>query len=359
MKRLFFALAAIASVALPRPARAQSTQQKIQQAVDFYSKLEIDAARTLFLEILSSNWLQPVTTEQRVTALKYLGASYAISQKPDSAANYFTGALAYDAFTDLDRTAFSALELAAFDLAKARLFRVGMKPLPSRVVDPKSNNPGENQYSVRITTTQRAEVTITAALKANPRTDSLTEVVFRGINDGTRNIDWRGTMGGRIAPPGNYVMRISAQTQNSSRETVTDSLDFQVVHSYEPLEDTLPSLGARDTLVASWDSRGPLYDLIKGAALGVAAATIPRFALNSNKVDPTDKGKFSMHWQIAAGVGVGAGVFAFSYRRSHLLKPEAVAENLRRKQRRLEFNQGVERRNADRLDKTKLIITPR
>jgi hypothetical protein len=57
---------------------------------------------------------------------------------------------------------------------------------------------------------------------------------------------------------------------------------------------------------------------------------------------------------IAGGVGIGAGLL-----RQHLQRPEAVAENAKRRQMWVKFNQDVRDRNADRLAKTKLIIQPR
>jgi hypothetical protein len=363
--RAFLATICVATAAgvLPSVAVAQgTTQAKIDQAVALYEKFEIEAARPLLQEILSPNWPQAVSTEQRVTALKYLGASYAVISKPDTAIYYFTGALSYDPFTDLDRNKFSPQELAAFERAKTQIFKVGMRPLTSKVVDPKSADPAQTTYPIRITTTQRAAITVTVALrKQGVAGDSAVETVFSGINDGTQTLAWRGMMDGKIAPSGNYEVRISGVSQQlgASRDSTTQKLDFAVRQSYEPLEDTLPTLSVQDTVVASYNPRDPLWDFVKGAALGVAVGTIASFALDDSKVAPEDRGAWKTHWLTAAGVGVGAGLFSFSYRRQHLLRPEAVAENAKRRQMRAVFNQNVRQRNADRLDKTKLIIQPR
>lgn len=340
-------------------AQAATTQAKIDQAIALYERFEIEAARPLLQEVLSPNWVLPVSQEQRVTAYKYLGASYAVIGKADTAINYFFGALSYDAFTDLDRTKFSPQELAAFEQAKARLFRVGMRPLSAKVVDPKSADPGQTTYPVRITTTQRAEITVTVVQKNQAGGDGISETVFTGINDGTQTIPWRGTIAGQLAPPGTYEMRLSGTSQQGSRETASQKLEFTLRQSYEPLEDTLPALGAADTVIASYDRRDPLWDFVKGAALGVAAGTIAKVALKDEKLDPADKGTWNAHWAIASGVAIGTGLISFSYRRNHLLRPEAVAENANRRLMRAQFNQGVRQRNADRLDKTKLIIVPR
>jgi hypothetical protein len=359
-------LLAIVSGLLPSAADAQTTtKDKIDQAVAFYEKFEIESARPLLQEVLSPTWLQPITLDQRVTAYKYLGASYAVIGKKDTAVNYFTAALAYDAFTDLDRNKFSPQELAAFDFAKTQIFRVGMKPLAAKVIDPRSIDPTQTSFPVRITTTQRAEITVTVALKrpggaSGAAGDSISEEVFRGTNDGTQTLAWRGTIAGQLAPQGNYEMRIVGTPSSLvGAAPTTDKLDFTVRQSYEPLEDTLPALVATDTVVASYDPRDPLWDFVKGASLGVAVATIAKLALDDSKIAKTDKGNWNAHWAIASGAGFGAGLFAFSYRRQHLLRPEAVAENAKRRLMRAQFNQDVRARNADRLAKTKLIIQPR
>ena len=367
-RRLYSAVAAVfattlAAFVLPTSATAQATTQaKIDQAVAYYERFEIESARPLLQEILSPNWVQAVSLEQRVTALKYLGASYAVVGKADSAINFFIGALSFDAFTDLDRSKFSPQEVAAFERAKTQIFRVGMRPLISKVVDPKSTDPTQTTYPIRITTTQRAEITVTVALK-HPGVggDSLREIVFSGVNDGTQTLPWRGMVQGQIAPTGNYELRISgiSQQPGASRDSTRQKLDFTVRQSYEPLEDELPPLGPQDTVVASYNPRDPLWDFVKGAALGVAVGTIASFALDDSKVAEEDRGPWKAHRLIAGGVGVGAGLLSFSYRRQHLLRPEAVAENAKRRQMWAQFNQDVRQRNAERLAKTKLIIQPR
>src|SRR5689334_17788663 len=114
--------AAIAGSASAALAQAATTQAKIDQAIALYERFEVEAARPLLQKILSPNWVLPVSQEQKVTAYKYLGASYAVIGKADTAINFFWGALSYDAFTDLDRNKFSPQELAVFEQAKARLF---------------------------------------------------------------------------------------------------------------------------------------------------------------------------------------------------------------------------------------------
>jgi hypothetical protein len=192
--------------------------------------------------------------------------------------------------------------------------------------------------------------------KPGTTADSLEETVFDGINDGTQTIPWRGTLNGQLAPAGTYEMRISGTSQQGAHEKADQKLEFTVKQSYEPLEEELPPLGAADTVVASYDTRAPLWDFVKGAALGVAIGAFSATVLDNDKVLADDRSTWKAHWMLAGGVGVGAGLLSFSYRGKHLVRTEAVAENLKRRQMRAQFNLGVRQRNADRLDKTKLII---
>src|SRR5437868_3902431 len=139
------------------PAVAQEvTQQKLDRAVQLYADLNVEAARPILLEILSPTYQQKFTTEQKVTALKYLGASYAVLDKPDSSITFFLAALDYDPFTDLDPSKFTATELAAFNQAKARIFKVAIKPVAARVVDP---NADSTAYPFRFITTHSGHLT--------------------------------------------------------------------------------------------------------------------------------------------------------------------------------------------------------
>src|SRR5438105_3590267 len=98
---------------------AQSTDENLKKAVDMYTAFNIEGARPILLNIISPNYLLSVSTDQKVKALKYLGASYAVLDKRDSAVTFFTAALDYNPFTDLDPREFSAAELAAFSDARS------------------------------------------------------------------------------------------------------------------------------------------------------------------------------------------------------------------------------------------------
>src|SRR6185295_13872764 len=97
--RLVFATALL--LALPTVARAQ-TEENLRKAIEMYNSFNIEGARPILLNIISPSYLLSVSTEQKVRAFKYLGASYAVLDKPDSAVAFFTAALDHDPFTDLD-----------------------------------------------------------------------------------------------------------------------------------------------------------------------------------------------------------------------------------------------------------------
>src|SRR5688572_29193566 len=127
MKRLALATLRLATPALSRA--QSSTQDQIERAIQLYEAFNVEAARTLLLAVISPTWVQQVSSEQKATALKYLGAAYAVLAIPDTATNYFMGALDFDPFTDLDPAKVAASELAAFNAAKAQLFKVGVRPM--------------------------------------------------------------------------------------------------------------------------------------------------------------------------------------------------------------------------------------
>jgi hypothetical protein len=94
-RRRLAALLALLLVLFLSPALAvaqEVTQQKLDRAVQLYADLNVEAARPILLEILSPTYQQKFTTEQKVMALKYLGASYAVLDKPDSAVTFFLAA---------------------------------------------------------------------------------------------------------------------------------------------------------------------------------------------------------------------------------------------------------------------------
>src|SRR5437773_4618424 len=152
--RRFRILGLTASLMAPAVSFAQ-TQQKLDSAVAMYEAFNIEAARPILLNIISPNYLLQVTNEQKVTAFKYLGASYAVLEKPDTAVQFFVAALDLNPFTDLDPAKFSDAERNAFARAKASIFKVAVKPIDARIIDP-HNTADTASYLFRLITTRRA-----------------------------------------------------------------------------------------------------------------------------------------------------------------------------------------------------------
>lgn len=329
-----------------RLAAQEVTQQKLDRAVQLYADLNVEAARPILLEILSPTYQQKYTTEQKVTALKYLGASYAVLDKADSAITFFLAALDYDPFTDLDPSKFTATELAAFSQAKARIFKVAIRPISARVVDP---NADSTSYPFRFITTHSGHLTIELI---NQRDSTRREVLFDGTSDGLREIRWSGRLSnGQLADSALYELRATGREATSQLATIDRQL-FRVQYAFEPLEDTLRTFAQSDLLQERIPSSAPWMDLIKGSVVAAAAVALPVAALDRTQV------AWVPHASAGVALGLVSGIASFAYRRSH---PEITAnrrENARRESERTRFNAAVRARNKQRTDATKLIILP-
>ena len=334
---------ALFALLLPTLARAQaSTEEQLKRAVDMYNGFNIEGARPILLNIISPNNLLSVSAEQKVKALKYLGASYAVLDRADSAVYFFTAALDYDPFTDLDPQEFSAAELSAFSRAKEQIFKVAIKPITPRIID--------TTYAFRLITTHRSQLKV-ELVPQTPDSNSRREVLFQSDNDGPRELPWRGLLrSGQRADSGLYELRASGQSARTNVAT-SDRQLFRIEHVYEPLEDTLPAFAANDTLPTEYRPMAPWQDLITGSVLGLTAIALPVVALDQDV-------KYTAHAATAGLVGFSSAMIAFSYRRGHRTIPQNVAENSRRKAQRAAFNAGVETRNRARLNATILLICP-
>ena len=339
MRRVVVSLLLIlASVA----ARAQSTEERLKDAIEKYNAFQIEGARPILLNVVSPNYLFPITTEQKVRAYKYLGASYAVLDRRDSAVTFFSAAIDYDPFTDLDPRDFSAAELSAFAEAKTKIFKLAVRPLAPQKLD--------SNFLFRLITTQRANLTVDV-VKQSP--DSTREELYASANDEPRELKWTGIWrNGQRADSGLYELRAKGQT--SSGSSATERQLFRIEHVYEPLEDTLPSIPQSDLLPEQYRSSAPWFDLAKGAALAGAAFAIPLVA----QIDHKDLPNWTAHAGAAAAIGIASATISFSYRRSHREIPENVRENSRRQQQRTLFNAGVRARNTARLNRTIMLICP-
>jgi hypothetical protein len=361
MKRLALATLLLATPALAT-AQDASTESRLANAIARYEAFDVEGARPILLQIISPSYVQQVTPEQRATAYKYLGASYAVLAVPDTAITYFVGALDFDPFTDLDPSKFAATELDAFNRAKAQIFKVAMRTLDQSLIRPQPNVPIENAaYTFTFISTQRSNMrivlqhTIPVALPGQPRDSAPDQVLYTGTNDGVRTVQWRGVLSdGRFAPPGTYTMVVSASpTQGGGRET-SDSKTFRLEHLHEPLEDTLPSLNPNDPsqlLPTQYRQIAIWQDLIKGAFVGgVAAAALPAIVRGDINTLPHALGSAGL-------VAVGAGA-SFLYRRRNPQIRVNVIENQRREAVRVAFNARVRSANERRRLATIMVMTP-
>jgi hypothetical protein len=331
-------------LAAPAAAGAQqSTADQLQRAIDMYNGFNIEGARPILLNIISPNYLLSVTPAQKVTAYKYLGASYAVLDKPDSAITFFTAALDFDPFTSLDPREFSAAEQAAFHQAKRGIFKVAIRPIAPAVMD--------STYAFRLITTHRANLTVTLS---DTRDSSRREILYQAENDGLREIPWRGLLrSGERADSAMYELRVEGRSLlGASAGGVTiDRQLFRIEHVFAPLEDTLRAFAPTELLIEEYQASSPWFDLVKGSALAAAAIALPVFALNSDI-------PWQGHAAVTAGAAATAGGIAFQFRRKNRKIPANVAENERRRAQRNEFNAVVRARNEARIAATILLICP-
>jgi len=336
---------AAALVATPVVASSQSTRQQIDQAKALYEAFQVEAARPILQRIISSGYLQQVSSAEKAEALKYLGASYAVLASQDSAIGYFMGALDHDPFTDLDATKFAGAELSAFGEAKRRLFKVAIRPLAGpRVVK------RDSSIRLDLITTQRANIHVELAGPVD------TVVLFEGPNEGARAISWNGVLSsGAYARPGVYQLRIRGTPTTGGGGALTENMTLRIEHVFEPLEDTLRALDPSrpgDLLPETIRATEPWVDLIKGAGVAVVAVGLPLIALKTSDIS------WAPHAGATAFVGLTSASVSFWYRRTHPQIKRNVDENTRRRDLRARFNTEVRERNERRLDRTLLIVSP-
>jgi len=328
---------------VPTSTAAQAgTAELLQQARQLYERLEIERALPLLRQVVSPEWPLEVTTAQRVEAHKYLGAALVLRGKPDSAVLYFRAALERDAFADLDPAQFTPAQQGAFAVARCRTFSVGVKPIPETRLDPSTG-----QLSITVVTTHAAK--LRATLRALGGTDYV--VLYDGPNDGAREIGWNGLgPDGQVAAPGRYDLSVVGHSQLTAQaDSLRMYLDLQ--HDVEPFEDTLPALGTMDLLPERHAESTAGNDLLKTLGVAVGALAVGSLLAN-DRLGTGDEGR------IMAGAATVGGIAAFSYRRAHRAIPANVALNDARRAVRDAANSGVRMRNADRVARTMLLITP-
>jgi hypothetical protein len=340
-------LTSVAAVLAIVPGRAMAqgnTDETLQRAIRLYNDLQVERALALFRDVISPSTPFVVSSSQRVTAYKYLGAAHAILGQPDSASVYFRAAIERDPFVDLDGQEFTPRERLVFSEAKQRTFAVGVHPITRTRIDPRTEH-----VTFEVVSTHGA--LITAEVRSASGESS---AIFESENDGVRDIPWNGVLAsGRLAPPGRYELVIHGASRLIPSRVDSARLFFQVEHEAPPLEDTLPALGPGDLLPERYPASAAAKELVTGLGVGVAALAIPT-VFGKSEFNSSSRG-------IAAtmtGVGLGAGILAFRWRRDHNAISVNIAENVRRRAERATRNAEILHANEAKLSTTALVISP-
>lgn len=192
-----------------RLAMMTSTAARIQYADELFDASRYEEAAQVLAPILSPSYLYPVTADQRVTTLKYMGVVHAAFDRPDSAIVYFTAALNFDPFADLDPGRFQGKELAAFFSATQRLLRVGIAPL----TEARSPAGEPLDYQFRVVSAQRVRLTVAILSRADT---AVRATLYDGESQGLRLINWNGGIAGRRAEAGSYeVLAVARYSANA------------------------------------------------------------------------------------------------------------------------------------------------
>lgn len=318
------------------------TAELLQQARQLYERLEIERALPILRQVVSPEWPLEVTTAQRVEAYKYLGAALALRGQRDSAVLYFRAALERDPFADLDPAQFTPAQAAAFAAARRLTFSVGARPIPEARIDPRMG-----RLTVTVVTTHAA--TLRATMRALGGSDYV--VLYDGPNDGVREIGWNGLISdGRLAPPGRYDLSLVGRSQiRAQADSLRVYLDLR--YEVESLEDTLQALGPGELLPERHSESVAGRDLLKGLGVALGALAVGGL-LADDRLGTGSEGR------VMAGAATATGVAAFFYRRAHRENPQNVARNATRRVARDSANALIRRRNADRIARTLLLITP-
>jgi tetratricopeptide (TPR) repeat protein len=325
--------------------RAQTeTADLLRQAEALYEQLEIERALPLLRQIVSPSWPHEITTEQRVQAYTYLGASLALTGVRDSALLYFRAAIERDPFTDLDAQRFTPAQVGLFRQARRLTFAVAARPVVAARIDPRT----ERAIFI-VVTTHPASLRV----ELRPADEQTTTVLVHDGNDGLRDVPWNGLLAdGHLAPPGRYALAVVGRSQLLGR---SDSMRvyFTVAHATPTLEDTLPELAPAQLLPERLQVSAGRQDLLKGLAVAVGALAASSVAANG------DLGRRGRGLAIAVGAAAGiGGVTALLSARHERDLPANVEENHRRRAARAAANASIAHRNAENLARTVLVILP-
>jgi hypothetical protein len=318
----------------------------LQRARRLYEDLEVEQALVILRQVVSPASPFVVSPDQRVEAYKYLGAALAFQQgeaKRDSAITYFRAALERDPFVDLDPQSFNPAQIGAFVEARNRVFASAV-----RAVRRDTLVPGGGQLTIQALTTHAARMHVELHSAAGAR-----RVLYDGNNDGLREVRWDGLLGdGSLAPADRYQLDVIGESQ-LLRLTDTASTYLDVAWLHEPLEDTLPELGAADLLPEQYPASVATGNLLRGLAVA-AGALLAQTALASTSLGSGN----ALLSGAVAGAGALTGVVSYAVRLGHRGIPANIAENARRRAERASANAAIQGRNAERLRQTRLAIGP-
>ena len=336
--RALIAVAIVAACA--RPVGAQRAPSEVlSRAIILYEELQLERAVTLLREVTSPS--NTATTVERVQAMKYLGAAFALLGSRDSAIAYYRAALERDPFTDLDAAVFTAQERQLFAIARRRSFVVGVRAVPDS-----GFVPGRGRVPLQFVATQRARMQAVVR-----RADGGEPIAsLRWTADGASESPWDGLDGqGARLPPGRYLLEATATAADSSKDGAT--LRFDVRYDHEPLEDTL-TFGAGSLLPERQPPSVARSRLAVGLAAAAFAVAVP-IAVGNDELSGTRK-----HATVMATVTISGGIFAFVHLRRGASIPSNVVENARRREAHARLNREIRDRNAVRMAQARMVIAP-
>lgn len=342
MSSIRLAVAFFLAMLLARPLSAQRTPTEVlTRAVILYEELQLERAVVLLRNVMSPD-NSGATPDERLRAMKYLGATYALLGVRDSAITYFRRTLERDPFTDLPVAVFTAQERQLFAVARQRTFVVGAKvPQDTGLV------PGQGTFPIRFVTTRPAKVH--AVVRRAGASEPV--VSFRWTGEGPAESPWDGLdqKGARLEP-GRYQLEVSAATTADSL-TDTVAVHFTIRYEHPPMEDTVDL----DTAALLPERRPPSVARSR-LAVGLAAAA---FAIAvPTAIGNGDLGAPRKHATVMAGVSASGGVAAFVFLRRGAAIPANIRENARRREEHVRHNREIRERNAARIAGARMIITP-
>lgn len=338
----------LACVVVPSVAAQDATDTTaavLRRARTNYEALDLERALPLLRQVVSPQWPFAVTPAQRVEAFTYLAAALVLVGQRDSAVAYFAAALARDPFTDLDPQEFTPDQRAAFAAARPRVFTVAARPVAETRVDVRTE-----RIRFTVVTTHRAAMQVLLRPVDGERPAF---PIFQGDNEGTREVAWDGlTPDGRLASPGRYVLLVVGRSHLLAR---VDSarVFFLVAHEVAALEDTLPDFAPGALLPERVGSGGAARELAKGLIVA-GGALLASSAVVNRQLGGGERGGA----RVVAGLAVLAGAAGFRILSRPHDVPENIQANLQREAVRRAANQEVLQRNADRLARSVLIVSP-